>query len=61
MTVGYFAPLPPAKSGVADYAADLLPLLPARVNAPGDVNLYHIGNTNQVNLLMMFILLKAGL
>lgn len=48
MTVGYFAPLPPARSGVADYAADLLPLLPARVNAPGDVNLYHIGN-NQLH------------
>jgi len=48
VTVGYFAPLPPAKSGVADYAADLLPLLPARVNAPGDVNLYHIGN-NQLH------------
>ena len=48
MTVGYFAPLPPAKSGVADYAADLLPLLPARVNRPGDVNLYHVGN-NQLH------------
>lgn len=48
MIVGYFAPLPPAKSGVADYAADLLPRLPARVNAPGDVNLYHIGN-NQLH------------
>lgn len=48
MTVGYFAPLPPAKSGVADYAADLLPWLPARVNAAGDVNLYHVGN-NQLH------------
>jgi len=48
MTVGFFSPLPPAKSGVADYAADLLPLLPARVNQPGDVNLYHVGN-NQLH------------
>jgi len=48
MTVGFFSPLPPAKSGVADYAADLLPWLPARVNQPGDVNLYHVGN-NQLH------------
>lgn len=48
MTLGYFAPLPPARSGVADYAAALLGELRKRgavtVNAPGDLALYHLGN-----------------
>ncbi len=49
MTVGFFSPLPPAASGVADYAAALLPALSAlccvRVNPEkADVCLYHIGN-----------------
>ena len=49
MTIGFFSPLPPARSGVADYSAQLLralaPLGSVRVNAPGaDVSLYHLGN-----------------
>jgi glycosyltransferase involved in cell wall biosynthesis len=48
MTIGYFAPLPPAASGVADYAADLLEALrergEVRVEEEGDWNLYHVGN-----------------
>lgn len=49
MTAGFFAPLPPARTGVADYAAALLDALrkygsvevsPDRC----DVALYHIGN-----------------
>lgn len=48
MILGYFAPLPPSPSGVADYAATMLAALSARgavrVNAPGDLSLYHIGN-----------------
>jgi glycosyltransferase involved in cell wall biosynthesis len=48
MTLGYFAPLPPSPSGVADYAATMLEAFSARgavrVNAPGDLSLYHIGN-----------------
>ncbi len=48
MTVGFFSPLPPAPTGVADYSAALLNELRAcgdvRVNTPGDVNLYHVGN-----------------
>jgi glycosyltransferase involved in cell wall biosynthesis len=49
MTVGFFAPLPPARTGVADYAAALLAelrcqgtvqLAPARCDVP----LYHLGN-----------------
>jgi glycosyltransferase involved in cell wall biosynthesis len=49
MTVGYFSPLPPAPTGVADYSATLLPLLRSRGTvdiAPQecDVALYHVGN-----------------
>ncbi|MCL4784423.1 MAG: glycosyltransferase family 4 protein [Bryobacterales bacterium] len=48
MNLGYFAPLPPQPSGVADYAAAMLRGLSrhgdVRVNASGHCNLYHIGN-----------------
>ena len=49
MTVGFYAPLPPARTGVADYAAALLAELRkhGRVeSAPAscDVALYHLGN-----------------
>ncbi len=48
MNLGYFAPLPPLQSGVADYAARMLAGLSelgtVHVNQPGDCNLYHIGN-----------------
>lgn len=48
MTIGYFSPLPPAPTGVADYSAALLPHLQTlgaiRLNQDGDLNLYHIGN-----------------
>ncbi|MGH9647459.1 MAG: hypothetical protein ACRD4E_11645, partial [Bryobacteraceae bacterium] len=49
MKVGFFSPLPPAKTGVADYAATLLPLLRsfgAVEVAPEtcDIALYHVGN-----------------
>ncbi|HYP14834.1 MAG TPA: hypothetical protein VEQ63_12980 [Bryobacteraceae bacterium] len=53
MTVGFFSPLPPQRTGVADYAASLLdalkPYCSIRV-APRDaaINLYHIGN-NQLH------------
>ncbi|MCW5964118.1 MAG: glycosyltransferase family 4 protein [Bryobacterales bacterium] len=47
-TLGYFAPLPPAPSGVADYAAAMLSgfraLGDVSVNESGLVNLYHVGN-----------------
>jgi glycosyltransferase involved in cell wall biosynthesis len=56
--VAYFSPLPPQRSGIADYSALLLPALSERVdvvvprrrrfrpNLPADVGiaLYHIGN-----------------
>jgi hypothetical protein len=51
MTVGFHAPLPPARTGVADYAAQLLQELRRRgrvePNAPrAAVDLYHLGNNN---------------
>ncbi len=58
MRVAYYSPLPPQRSGIADYSALLLPALSERVDVvlprhrrfgrslPGDVDLalYHIGN-----------------
>ena len=54
MTVGFFSPLPPARTGVADHSAELLRALAAsptgdggevRINArEADVPLYHLGN-----------------
>lgn len=54
MKVAYYSPLPPSRSGVADYSTLLLPALRERVDvvvaeqgkrAPAaDVALYHVGN-----------------
>ena len=49
MTAGFFSPLPPARTGVADYAAALLTELRrhGRVEvapAHSDAALYHLGN-----------------
>src|SRR5581483_768733 len=55
MRVAYYSPLPPSRSGIADYSALLLPALRERIEEvvlarPGkrapeaDVALYHIGN-----------------
>jgi glycosyltransferase involved in cell wall biosynthesis len=49
VTVGFFSPLPPAPTGVADYSAALLAALSqladVRVGDPAaDVCLYHVGN-----------------
>ena len=49
MRVGFFSPLPPARTGVADYSAALLAALrrhgEVAVNdAAADIALYHIGN-----------------
>lgn len=53
MTAGFFSPLPPAPTGVADYSAALLRAMrrhgEVRVNDPGaGVPLYHLGN-NQLH------------
>ena len=52
--VAYYSPMPPSRSGIADYAALLLPALRERLDVvvaePGrrppaaDVSLYHVGN-----------------
>ncbi|MGI8991491.1 MAG: hypothetical protein ACR2I2_18150 [Bryobacteraceae bacterium] len=49
MKIGFYSPLPPARTGVADYSAALLRALRRRGEieiAPrhSDVNLYHLGN-----------------
>ena len=54
MRVAYYSPLPPERSGIADYSAHLLPALRERIDvvvakrrrrAPrADVALYHVGN-----------------
>jgi len=56
MKVAYFSPMPPERSGIADYSALLLPALGERLDvsvvkrgrkrAPRgtDVSLYHVGN-----------------
>jgi glycosyltransferase involved in cell wall biosynthesis len=51
MKVGFFSPLPPAPTGVADYAAALLSALRKHGDveveaADADIALYHIGNNH---------------
>ncbi len=50
MKVGFFSPLPPSPTGVADYSVALLNAMQAlgevAPNAAGDVNLYHLGNNH---------------
>ena len=53
MTVGFHSPMPPCRTGVADYSAALLAALrrhgPVTVGASqADVHLYHLGN-NQLH------------
>src|ERR1051326_3838763 len=50
-SIGFFSPLPPARTGVADYSAALLTALrrhgPVEPdNTRADVALYHIGNNH---------------
>src|SRR4051794_11099400 len=54
MKIAYYSPLPPSRSGIADYSSLLLPALRDRLDiavaTPGgrapdaDVSLYHVGN-----------------
>lgn len=51
MKIGFFSPLPPARSGVADYSATLLSALrkiaEVETDAAGaDICLYHLGNNS---------------
>jgi glycosyltransferase involved in cell wall biosynthesis len=56
--VAYYSPMPPERSGIADYSALLVPALRRRLEvdvarrgkrADGDVALYHIGNNAEVH------------
>src|SRR5256885_3216543 len=58
MRVGYYSPLPPERSGIADYSGLLLPALRSRVDVvvadrrfsnEVDVRLYHLGNNPQAH------------
>ena len=60
MKVAYYSPLPPSRSGIADYSALLLPALRERVESivlaePGkrvpktDVSLFHVGNSPEAH------------
>ena len=61
MKVAYFSPMPPEKSGVADYSALLVPELAERVDLTvvrrkakrpprgSDIALYHVGNNPDVH------------
>jgi glycosyltransferase involved in cell wall biosynthesis len=51
LKLGFFSPLPPARTGVADYSAALLRALRSSGTVElgeGDINLYHLGN-NQLH------------
>ncbi len=56
MKIGFYSPLPPAHTGVADYSSALLRALrrygtrygTVQPGSPGDIALYHIGN-NQLH------------
>ena len=65
MRLGYWSPLPPAATGVADYSAALLPYLRAHgevaTNAAGDVNLYHVGNNGLHREIYERALLEPGI
>jgi glycosyltransferase involved in cell wall biosynthesis len=68
MKVAYYSPLPPSRSGIADYSALLLPALRERVEvvvaergkrAPdADVALYHVGNDPDAHAWIVDALLE---
>jgi glycosyltransferase involved in cell wall biosynthesis len=68
MRVGFFSPLPPARTGVADYSASLLGALrrPGVLKmdqvelGDGDVNLYHLGNNRLHGEIYRHSLEKPG-
>lgn len=64
MRVGFFSPLPPARTGVADYSAALLPALgrfgKISVGRHGDVDLYHLGNNQAHAAIYRAALARPG-
>ncbi len=66
MTVGFFSPMPPARTGVADYAAALAAELRTRVDvrprdARAGVCLYHLGNNGLHRTIYEQALARPGL
>ena len=66
MKVGFHSPLPPARTGVADYSAALLEVLrqmvDVEVNArEADIHLYHVGNNQLHREIYQQALLKSGI
>lgn len=66
MRVGLYAPLPPVRSGVADYAAVLASAMEQAGAAvepgePGDVGLYHMGNNGLHKEIYRQALARPGL
>jgi glycosyltransferase involved in cell wall biosynthesis len=70
LKAGFFSPLPPARTGVADYSASLLRALRSAslrladsivVNADADVNLYHLGNNQLHHEIYQRALKKPGI
>jgi len=61
---GFFSPLPPANTGVADYSAALLSEMRKHgeiaVNAHGSINLYHLGNNHLHREIYARALAKPG-
>ena len=72
MKVAYFSPLPPERTGIADYSALLLPALRERVEVTVvrhgrtrpprgvDVSLYHVGNNPDAHGWIVDALRKNG-
>src|SRR5689334_16510972 len=68
MKVAYYSPLPPSRSGIADYSSLLLPALRERIDVvvaePGkrapsaDLGLYHLGNDPDAHGWIVDALLK---
>jgi glycosyltransferase involved in cell wall biosynthesis len=64
LKLGFFSPLPPARTGVADYAASLLKALRASGAVElgeGDINLYHLGNNQLHRVIYQRALEKPGI
>jgi len=72
MRVAYYSPLPPSRSGIADYSALLLPELEKRIDVvvarpgrfrrdpPADVRLYHVGNDAEAHGWIVDALRRNG-
>jgi glycosyltransferase involved in cell wall biosynthesis len=64
LKLGFFSPLPPSRTGVADYSASLLRALRSsgdlEIGRDGDINLYHLGNNQLHREIYQRALQKPG-